>query len=261
MPQLERLWNELRDKGLHIFHVEMQGHGSAEIEKFCREKGATFPQTTPVSADFGAYECPKQVPYAYVIGVDGKVVWQGKDSYHTVIQDEIAKVRFPGLGRASVAAGLEKSAAHFARKQYAKAATEAEAALEEAQEKGQLDPGFQKDADYIVRRAAAMGDRMLIRADQARADREYSLALAIYRAIAEAFEDHPRGADAAKQLDELESDKMVAKELKALRALDALEVHLKKSDKAVQKETLRAFAAKYEGLKAAEKARAAADAL
>jgi thiol-disulfide isomerase/thioredoxin len=103
MPGLQRLWEEYRYRGLHIFHVESQNHTADEIRAYCEKMGYHFPQTLREGeTDFGAYPGPGSLPYGYLIGAEGKVIWQGRRGYEEVIADEIPKIRYPGLGKSEV---------------------------------------------------------------------------------------------------------------------------------------------------------------
>ncbi|MCI0650453.1 MAG: hypothetical protein L0Z55_01070 [Planctomycetes bacterium] len=253
MPQLERLWNEFKDKGLHIFHVESQGTSEDDLKKFCRAKGMTFPQVMG-QGSFSGYEGGSGIPYAFVIGADGKVIWQGREGYHAVITEEMAKVRFPGLGKGSVAKGLEKAAATFAQKNYGKAMADAQKKLEAEKGKSSADAAVVADAEHIIARATAVGERLQKKAENAKAEREYAIAMATYKILEDGFKGQPFGDNAATALDAMKADKEISKEVKALQQLDAMLAQLEKAAADEKKKNLKAFAEKFKGLKAAEKA-------
>ena len=43
MPSLRNLWSEYKDKGLHILHIESQGHSASQVRAFCEKNGIEFP--------------------------------------------------------------------------------------------------------------------------------------------------------------------------------------------------------------------------
>jgi len=90
MSEVQSLWNKYEGKGLHVFMLERQGHDEAAITKAFRNRGLTFPDVLEGSFPFQAVD---KLPYAYVIGVDGTVIFEGHDGYSAVIEDEIKKVK------------------------------------------------------------------------------------------------------------------------------------------------------------------------
>ena len=163
MPSLQQLWSEAKDKGLHIIHVESQGHSADEVRAFCEKRGVTFPNTTD-RGGFSAYPGDNGLPYAYVIGVEGKVLFQGRGNYKEVIHQELAKVRYPGLGKRSVAEPVHKAATLFGGRQYSKAIAEAEKTRDKLAADAEKDaakaaPEAIADAEYVVARALAVAER------------------------------------------------------------------------------------------------------
>ena len=78
LPSVEALWKKNKDQGLHVFLVESQGHGLDELTKYAANKGLTFPIAIRNSCDFGGYKGGNGLPYAFVVGPAGKVVWQAR---------------------------------------------------------------------------------------------------------------------------------------------------------------------------------------
>ena len=164
MPSLKRLWEENKDKGLHIIHVESQGHTDAEVRAFCKKNGVTFPNSTNRSS-FSAFPGDNGLPYAYVIGVDGKVKFQGRGDYKSVIHAELAKIRYPGLGKLSVEKDIHKAATLFGAKNFAKAISEAEKQLGKLEES---ESAAIADAKFVIERAHKVADRHQKRIEEAK---------------------------------------------------------------------------------------------
>src|SRR5262249_7613171 len=90
MPEVQALWTKYEGKGLHVFMLERQGHDEAAITKVFRSRGLTFPGVLEGSFPF---QGAGTLPYAYVIGVDGPVIFEGHSGYWAVIDEEIQKVK------------------------------------------------------------------------------------------------------------------------------------------------------------------------
>jgi thiol-disulfide isomerase/thioredoxin len=93
MPEVQALWNRYEGKGFHVFMLERQGHDEAAITKVFRNRGLTFPDVLEGSFPFQGVGT---LPYAYVIGVDGTVIFEGPNGYSAVIDEEIKKVKYSG---------------------------------------------------------------------------------------------------------------------------------------------------------------------
>ncbi|MGE3163871.1 MAG: TlpA family protein disulfide reductase [Planctomycetota bacterium] len=252
MPALQRIWTELGGKGLHVFHIESQGHTAAEVETYCEKMGYTFPQTMRSGAsDFGGYQGGNGLPYAFLIGVDGTVIWQGSSGYEAKIAEEVAKVRYPGLGRSEVAAGLEKAAHFFATGKYANAISEAE----KKRERAEGNDAVLADATYIIDRVRLAGERLKAAAERACTNREYGLALATYTELSRGFKGQPIADEVTAKVAEMRKDPAIKKELNAEGALEGLLEKVKKAPTREQQiQLLEAFAKSFDGTKAAEKA-------
>lgn len=255
MPKVQQLWSEYKDKGLHIFHVESQGHTEEQVISYCESKGYDFPQTMRGGgSDFSNFPGGNGLPYAFLIGVDGKVIWQGRHGYEQVIHEEIQKVQYPGLGKAEVADGLTKAAKYFGAGKLASAIREAEKSLETAE--------LAEEAQYIIDRANRTGERMRQSVDAAKEDREFVRALEGLNKISKAFKGLPVGDAAAEELSTLKKEPEVKKELKAEKAYAAIMVQVQKAPtKEKQAALLKMFAEKFDGTKAGERAARKAESL
>ena len=255
MPGIQRLWDENKDKGLHIFHVESQNHTQEEIQAYCEKMGYDFPQTLRAGGtDFNNFPGGRGLPYGFLIGVDGKVVWQGRRDYESAIAEQIAKVRYSGLGKSEVSKELKKSAKQFAVKKYGSAVKQAQKILDAAAEEGS-DPALVEEAEYIIQRAHRVGETMKSAAAAAIEDREYTRGMEALSRIARLFKGFPIAEEATERLGTLKKDPGVKKERKAEKGLEVLMAHVKKAPtKEKQAQLLRAFAKKFDGTKASEKA-------
>lgn len=252
------MWDEGRDQGLHFFHVEAQHHSERKVAAFLRRHGVTFPNPILDESDFllldtGApfgwgYDCRK-LPKTYVIGVEGRVIWEGGFGYDEVLKKELAKVRYPGLFQQEVARGLAPAAKAFGAGKLGKALAEAErtqASLRDGE-------GAAADAQLIVRRAQEVERHLRAEAGAARQERRYAAALARLEEISARFAGHSLGEAAAAELKELARDAGVKRELQASRELDELFAP-GAGDAAKLAEQLLAFARRNDGLHAAEEA-------
>ena len=110
LPSVEALWQKNKDRGLHIFLVESQGGTLEDISKYVKDRNLTFPVAIRNECDFDGYKGGNGLPYAFVVGPDGKVAWQGRDGYAAVIEKELARIKYPGLGKLDVALGYYRAA-------------------------------------------------------------------------------------------------------------------------------------------------------
>ncbi|MCB9895381.1 MAG: TlpA family protein disulfide reductase [Planctomycetes bacterium] len=247
MPEVQALWNKYEGKGLHVFMSERQNSSEADIQKVYSSKGLTFPQV--LEGNMGGFPGVGTIPYAYVIGVDGKVVFEGHSGYGAAIETEIEKIKYLGLGKNDVAPGLEKAATAFSAKDYAGAREEAT----KAKEKSADNEAVVADADYIIGRVDAVIEKLLKRVEDTKAARRYHETVAALEELSGKEFKGMEVADKAKEdLKELKKDKDVKNELKAW---DALAKTLEANDKAksddAKKANLEGFIRKYEGTAAA----------
>ncbi|MCC7510314.1 MAG: redoxin domain-containing protein [Planctomycetes bacterium] len=251
MPEVQGLWNKYEGKGLHVFMCERQGHTEAEIQKLYNSKGLTFPQV--IEGSMGGFPGVGTIPYAYVIGVDGTVIWEGNHGYVGVVAEEITKIKYLGLGKNEVAPGLEKAATAYSAGDYAAARDEAI----RQKEKNVDNEAVAADADYIIGKVNALVDAKLKQVEDAKAIRHYHVAVRILEELTgKAFKGMEVAEKAKEDLDALKKDKAVKDELKAWDAYEkTVAANEKAKDSATKKKNLVAFAKKYEGTAAADEAR------
>lgn len=259
LPSVQGLWENKKDQGLHIFLIESQGGSKEDLEQYAKDRGLTFPIAIRNSCDFREYSTPGGLPYAMVIGPDGKIAWEGRKGYEGVIDKQLERIKYPGLGKLEVHKDCEKAASYFADKQYGKAREEAADVLEDAE-----DEEAKADAQFIVDRVDAKVKSMKTAVDEAIDKKRYHDAIRILEELeSRAFKGMDEVQDEAEsKIKELESDKEVKEELKAW---DRLEKTLKANERARNDAQKRAnlikFWEKYEGTAAAEEAKKLADAL
>lgn len=261
LPHLQELWDRHRGKGLHLFHVESQHHSEEKVSAFLRARGITFPNPvldwsdfplTGMNAALGWGYDPARLPKTYIIGVDGKVIWEGRFGYDDVLEKELAKVRYPGLFRQEFCRPLKKAAELYAKGKVGAALNEAERKLESL-----TDPQQQEDARYILDRGQQALLRLNAGVEEALEAKRPTQALRLLAEIATRFDGNQAGAAAGARKKKLEADSAVKQEVAADAALEKLlDGAGGRSRKDARKlaERLRAFAEQHEGRAAAERA-------
>lgn len=249
MPHLQRFWNENQYKGLHVFHVESQNHEREKIEAFCKEKGVTFPQTLRSGSEFSGFSGFSGLPYAFVVGVDGKVIWEGRSGYLEVVAKELEKVRYPGLGKLAVAEDAHKAASLFGARQYANAIEEARDLLED-----EPSAEAKADAEYIIARAEKVAESTKARIAEAREDEDFLVAMDLLAELGKTFKGHEVGDWAREEHGALKKDKHVKKSVQADATWEKLKPTLHEMSAAEQRKLLEGFLKKFEGTRAGRKA-------
>jgi hypothetical protein len=259
LPSVQGLWEKNKDNGLHIFLVESQGGAEDDLKQYAADRGLTFPIAIRNSCDFGGYKGGNGLPYAFVVGPDGKVVWQGRDGYAAVIAKELERIKYPGLGKLEVAPELVKSAIKFGSGDYSGAKEEAL----KVKEKEADNEVAVADADFIIKRVDSRVSQLRTRIDDAKSKRRYHEAIAMLEELSgKAYKGMEEADRADDELKELKKDKDVKNELKAWSALEkTLAANEKAKSNADKKKNLEKFAEKNEGTAAAEEAAAMASKL
>ena len=253
MPSLNKLWNDNRDKGLHIFHVESQGHTRQQIEEFCKKNKVSFTNVIGRSA-FGAYKGDGGLPYAFVIGVDGQVIFQGRGDYKSKIHEELKKVRYPGLGKLTVAKEAQKAAALFSQRQFGKAKVEAAKLVAKVESGKEVEAAALADAKYIVARVEQRATRLQESVESYKNSRDFDLALEQLKKLELYFKGEECSANAKSEAKALRKDPEVKSELKAFAALQSILAKFERRPGAECQQTLDAFRERFKGTRAAERA-------
>lgn len=259
IPHIQSMQEQLAADGLNILAFEAQGHDAAAIKAKLAEKGG---KTYAVSAG-GAnrYETGGAVPHAWIIGVDGKVLWEGnpaakQEEMDALIQAELAKVKYPKLGRKDLDKAVAPAAARFMKRDYTGARKDAQKIAD--RESGS--EAAKTDAGYVVDRIEAIAKRQAASAKQAEEEKRYLDAVDLYTVLSQTFKGAPEGDAAAARLKEIKGDDGMQRELKASETLRRLCAELDGKPADLRKAQLEAFAKnkKFEGTRAASDALALA---
>ncbi|MGE0434384.1 MAG: TlpA family protein disulfide reductase [Planctomycetota bacterium] len=258
IPHMEHLYteHEATGQGLHIFTFERQNHDVDTVRSTVISRGGG---SYPVSAGgCENYRGTGGIPMAWVIGVDGKIVFAGNPgnaAFDAAIKAELAKVKYPGLGKLDVHKDLDKAARAFSTGDYAKAVSEAQDTLNNEK----ADDAAKADATFIAERAASMHKSHLAAARAAEDKKKYLEAIAEYEWIVTHFGSRSDEGTAAKdRVAELKKDKDVKAEIKAWQELDKLSQKLTSMQTAPldrRMKEVEKFVEKYEGSAAAAAAK------
>jgi hypothetical protein len=252
LPSINKLFLDKKDKGLHVFAVYVQGHTREEVEKFISDRGFKLP-VPHGGAGFSAYrEGWSGIPYAFVIGPDGKVAWEGRDGYAAVVERELARIKYPGLGKLEVAPGLERAATLFSGGEYARARDEATRLKERRAD----DEAFVADADFIIQRVEETATMLQERIETGKAGKRYHEVMRDLDALSKGFRGTEIGDKAAEEIRTLRRDRDVRRELTAWEDLEkVITANEKLTDNAAKRRNLVNFYNRNEGTAAAAEAR------
>lgn len=252
MPSLQKFWKQNEKRGLHIFHVECQDNSIEAMERFVRAKKMTFPNVRKADGIFSKYAVSNlPLPYAWVIGVDGSVIFEGAHGYKEVISRELNKVRYPGLGRNDIAKGAEKAAKFFGGGAFGKAQSAAEKVIAEED-----DDEAKSDAEYIIGRIDAFLERRRTSLDEAKHERQYARAMRLYSDMSNRLRGSKRGDDLKSEMMTFKKDPATKAGLAAEAAWPSVSKMLgdEKRSSEQNKKLLSGFIKKHAGTKEAEAA-------
>lgn len=255
IPHVEKLQQTYGKRGLHIFAFEAQNHSAEQIKAKVSEKGG---KTYPVSAGGGNnYRGDGGIPVAWLIGVEGKVIWQGNPAAETskldqLIEQEVAKVRFPGLGKTDFAPEALKAVKLYMGKDFAKARAEARKLAEDEKASAKA----REDGAYLVTKVDELAARQLELAQRYQDEGNYLGAYQTLGWFAKHFKGSEEGDTAKEKLKAFKKDKQLKRELKAALALQKLLAKLQGQPAEVRARVLEKFASskKVEGTAAAARA-------
>jgi hypothetical protein len=215
--------NKLAAKpGMHVVSLYTGVHKFSDLEAVLAKQKVEFPIALDSFWPAG-YDAPK-VPKAWVIGADGKVKFIGETGFEKAAEDELAKVKYPGLGKDSLAKGVEAAAKLYAEGKYGQALAAAQKVADSSEDKAE-----QGDADWLVKHIEAGLKALITRADTCENDRDYSRAKRCWQEVAK-YTPMENAAQATERLKKLDENAAVAKEITARRDLLALNY-----DKATEK--------------------------
>src|SRR5919108_5732406 len=174
MRQLPHM-NELAETpGLHVVGFYAQIHTLEEVEAVVKKFDIKYP-LTPDSDIFNAAGYITDgvpLPIVWIIGVDGKVAFHGMAGYSEALDKELAKVKYPGLGKNEGHKDLEAAAKAFVEGKYAEAYKLAEGVSDTTE-----DEKAEADADYIIARIDDRVGSPSVRAETAEIMKDYTLAM------------------------------------------------------------------------------------
>lgn len=254
IPHLVQLQTKYGAQGLHIFTFESQNSSEDKIKALMLPQNVNYPVAT---SGGNAYQTGGGIPHAWVIGVDGKIIWEGnpRNGMDKVVEEELKKVKYPGLGKAEVAKEAVKVAVQYTKGQYTAARKEAKKLAENEKSSDEA----KADAQFIAERVTKLAASKLEEAKAAEAAKDYAKALAIYDWIAKNFKGDEEGTAAEAKVKELKADKDVKREMDAQVAFNKIIDSVKKPgttavDYAAAAGALKGFVKKFEGTKAASDA-------
>ena len=242
MPQIQKLWVERGGKGLHVFAIHRLDHRKYwDVIEYMDDKDYSF--CVPMggfyaATDFSDYTAEKDFR-ATVIGVDGKVAFFGLAGWKEVVEAELKKCIYPGLGKQSVVKPVEECAANFMKRAYGRALNMAVKPCESA------DAATKADAEQVIARAQGLAAALQARIDAAKESKHFLEALELGERLASEFKDHEIGKKADADLKALTNDKAAKAEIKTGKAFRKVQADYKKSDRAARIAALKQFAAKY----------------
>jgi hypothetical protein len=239
---MNELYEKYNGKGLHMLGLYAQGQPLEAVRKVVTDKAIKYPQIIAWLDEEKRWDA-STLPRVYVIGVDGKIKFSGSKGYETILEEELAKVKHPGLGELKVPPELEESAKAFAAMDYTKAWQLADAAGNKAEA-----------ADAVVEAASAIKDKVderlrLLRnkAEVAEVENDWPLVVATWGAIAKRFAGYEDAADAKEKVEKLKADKKVRLELEAATAIRVIDRELNEKSAALDEwiKRYKEFDAKY----------------
>ncbi|MGE0707583.1 MAG: redoxin family protein [Planctomycetota bacterium] len=218
IPHIEKMQNTYGSRGLHIFTFERQNHTADQVKAAITEsKGGSY----PVSAGGGdGYRGDGTIPVAWLIGVDGKVIWQGNPAaaggqLDQLIEGELAKVRFPGLGKNDFHKDVVPAAKAYMKQDLSGARDLAKKALEKSE-----DAQAKADAQFLVDKVDELAKKQLERLESLKSEGNLIEAYELLNWFSGAFKKSEEGEKAKAALAELKKDKTFKKELEAAKKLE-----------------------------------------
>lgn len=222
MKKVQDYCNKHAGKGLHIWTVYRLDYEKLyRVRKIAWEHNFTFPICMggfyDDKNDFFGYKREESGFRTTVVDVDGKVAFYGEKGWDTVLDKELAKLIYGGLGRHKVADPVTKIAASFAKRDFGRALKDAETI-----EAAGVPEAAADDHGYIVGKLKQIAETRNQRITEWIADKRYDLALPALEVMREEYKGHKLADDAKAQLDAIKKDKEAKKEIKAFEDLQKL---------------------------------------
>lgn len=211
LPHMNELHEKYASKGLHIFTLYGQSHPLKQIEELVAKQEIAYPIALEgIWAE--SYPSPG-LPRTWLIGADGKIAFIGPSAKDDLIEKELAKVKYPGLGKAEVAKEVEAAAAAFGEGKFAQAVKLATSVVD-----GDHAENVIKNAEYVLERVEARIRALNQRAEVAETLKDIPTALAAWNELATRYAGCEDAAEAPARLKKLKEDKDAQKELAARKA-------------------------------------------
>ena len=223
MPTLSQKMRDHGPRGLHIFAIESQGHNVQQIRERLDALNIdiNFSVSTPGAH---SYQTGGGIPYAWLIGVDGTVLFAGRPTDQrmtTLMQQELDKIRYPGLGRLEVHEDVARAATFFSAERFDRARNEAQEILDRA-DRYEDEPQALEDAQFVLDRVQEVADSKLAEAETAEEARDYVRAMEIYQYLERTFGRDEIAEQAEDRLREMRRDDDIQNEIEAQQRLDAI---------------------------------------
>lgn len=225
LPQMNDLYEKYSQKGLNIIGLYAQSQPLEDVRKVVKDKNIKYPLAMnwhPAPEDWpvgdGVWNCDS-LPWVWIVGVDGKIKFSGAKGYDKILQDELAKVKNPGLGDLNVPAELKEAAAAFAAGDYGKAWKLADAVANKS------DAGEAAlDAASAIKEKVDERWRVLRnKAEVAEVENDWPLCVKTWEHMAARFGGYEEVQDAKDKCDKLKADKKVQLELEAAIAIRVMD--------------------------------------
>jgi hypothetical protein len=133
--------------------------------------------------------------------------------YSEALEKELARVKYPGLGKNEIHKDLEPAAKAYVEGKFAEAYKLAEAVSDNTE-----DEKAEADADYIMERIDDRMSALSVRAETAEIMKDYTLAMKCWEELA-TYKGLEDAAEAPERLKKLQGDKTVEKEITARHEL------------------------------------------
>lgn len=197
--------------GLHVVGLYAQVQPLADIERVLTKYNVKFPNAMDSFWDAG-YEAP-QLPQVWIVGVEGKIIFKGGSGYDEILEKELAKVKYPGLGRSDFHKDLEPAAKAYGAGNYAEAYKLAEAVYDDTE-----DDKAEEDAEYIIERIDDRIGTLSVRAETAEVMKDYQYAIRCWTELLK-YKGMEDAAEAPERLKKLTESEAIKKELAARHEL------------------------------------------
>lgn len=214
VPKLVKVHEKYAAQGLAIVAVSNEAKGT--LDAFAKSKSVNYRVGVDTTGDVWKAYPGRGVPRAWLIGPDGKIVFQGHPGSITdaMIEEQIKKIAAMKLRDVEPALAPAKS--DFDKKSYGAAYAKAAKVLKD----GKAEEKAKADAQYLSDKVKERGDGALATVDELVAAQKYADAMKRLAALQQQF----KGSDWEKQAKEkekaLKGNPAVKREQEAQSALE-----------------------------------------